>query len=183
MGQKIEEKLNNEGILKSEPAVWVNSESVMQNGRLVLTVKHLVFMLNDASTAAISIDLDTINTLANETVVTDNNILTITYLQYDTAKLQRIAGKIFTGVKVNKKRDCRRRRNFESDPEYGNLAQCQMSAALISSFLPSVWPNPFCRLSFTFPALPGGPSIITWWPTTRIYRYPPASAAGNRKEK
>lgn len=58
----------------------------MQNGRLVLSVKHLVFMLNDAVTAAISIDLDTINTLSNETVLTDSNILAITYLQYDTAK-------------------------------------------------------------------------------------------------
>lgn len=86
MGLTIEEKLTNEGILKSEPAVWVNSESIMQNGRLVLSVKHLVFMLNDAVSAAISIDLDTINILSNETVLTDSNILAITYLQYDTAK-------------------------------------------------------------------------------------------------
>lgn len=86
MGLTIEEKLTNEGILKSEPAVWVNSESIMQNGRLVLSVKHLVFMLNDATSAAISIDLDTINIISNETVLTDSNILAITYLQYDTAK-------------------------------------------------------------------------------------------------
>src|ERR1044071_4483291 len=82
----IEEKLNNEGIRKSEPAMWVNSESVMQNGRLVLTDRHLVFMLNEAKTAAISIGLDTINAISNETMVTDSNILAITYLQYDTAK-------------------------------------------------------------------------------------------------
>ncbi|MCD6063754.1 MAG: hypothetical protein K0R82_1665, partial [Flavipsychrobacter sp.] len=74
MALTIEEKLNNEGILKSEPAMWVNSESVMQNGRLVLSVKHLVFMLNDATTAAISIDIDTINTISNEAVLTDKNI-------------------------------------------------------------------------------------------------------------
>lgn len=82
----IEEKLNKEGILKSEPAVWVDSEKTMQSGRLVLTQKHIVFMLNDAKSAAISIGLDTINTLANETVVTDSNILAITYLQYDSAR-------------------------------------------------------------------------------------------------
>lgn len=82
----VEEKLKKEGIVKSEPAMWVDSESVMQNGRLVLTHRHLVFMLNEATSVAIAIDLSTINTLSNETVLTDSNILAITYLQYDTAK-------------------------------------------------------------------------------------------------
>lgn len=82
----IEEKLNKEGVIKSEPAVWVDSEKTMQTGRLILTQKHLVFMLNDAKSAAITIDLDTINVIANETMLTDNNILAITYLQYDTAR-------------------------------------------------------------------------------------------------
>lgn len=86
MEMTIQEKLDKEGILKSEPAVWVDSEAVMQSGRLILTQKHLVFMLNDAKKVAINIDLDTINAISNETLVTDNNILAITYLQYDTAK-------------------------------------------------------------------------------------------------
>ena len=86
MDRSIEEKLEKEGIVKSEPAMWIGSESMMQNGRLVLTPKHLVFMLNEAKSAAIAIDLDTINTIANESLLTDNNILAITYLQYDSAK-------------------------------------------------------------------------------------------------
>ena len=86
MESTIAEKLKNEGVIKSEPAMWVDCETVMQNGRLILTQKHLIFMLNDAPKAAISIDLDTINAISNECVLTDKNILAITYLQYDTAK-------------------------------------------------------------------------------------------------
>lgn len=86
MTATLREKLETETIVKEEPAIWVDSASIMQNGRLVLTHKHLVFMLNDAQHAAINIDLDTINTIANETILVDNNILAITYLQYDDVK-------------------------------------------------------------------------------------------------
>jgi hypothetical protein len=86
MEKRIEEKLNREGIVLSEPAVWVNCESVMQNGRLVLTSKHLVFNLNDAVKPAIVIDIDTINAIKHEKMHTDPNILAITYLQYDTTR-------------------------------------------------------------------------------------------------
>lgn len=86
MDKRIEEKLNREGVAKNEPAVWVDSEAVMQSGRLVLTSKHLFFTLNDAAKPAITIDLDTINTITREDLLTDHNIMAITYLQYDTSK-------------------------------------------------------------------------------------------------
>ena len=83
MEKSIREKLETEKILKEEPAQWVDSDTVMQSGRLVLTKKHLVFLLNNAQKAAIVIDLDTINALMHEDVRTDHNILAVTYLQYD----------------------------------------------------------------------------------------------------
>jgi predicted GTPase len=86
MDSKVIEKLENEQIVRKEPAMWVDSATVMQNGRLILTTKHLVFMLNDATSAAVSIDLDTINSITNETILTDHNILHVDYLQYDTAR-------------------------------------------------------------------------------------------------
>ncbi|RYD55034.1 MAG: hypothetical protein EOP56_17585 [Sphingobacteriales bacterium] len=86
MSANIREKLEAEKIVKDEPAMWVDSASVMQNGRLILTSKHLVFMLNDAQNAAITIDLDTINAISNETVLVDSNIMSVTYLQYDNVK-------------------------------------------------------------------------------------------------
>jgi hypothetical protein len=58
----------------------------MQSGRLTLTSKHLVFYLNGAEKPAIVIDLDTINSILHEDLLTDHNIMAITYLQYDTTK-------------------------------------------------------------------------------------------------
>ena len=86
MDKRTEEKLHKEGIVKNEPAVWVDSEATMQTGRLILTPKHLYFILNDAEKPAISIDLDTINLIAREDLRTDHNIMAITYLQYDTVR-------------------------------------------------------------------------------------------------
>jgi hypothetical protein len=86
MDKRTEEKLNKEGVVKSEPAIWVDSESTMQSGRLILTPKHLFFILNGAEKPAISIDIDTINVIAREDLLTDHNIMAITYLQYDNSK-------------------------------------------------------------------------------------------------
>lgn len=80
------ERLNAETIVKEEPAMWVDSESVMQNGRLILTSRRLAFMLNGAEKTAISIDLDTINTLSKTSVLVDHNVMAIAYLQYDDVK-------------------------------------------------------------------------------------------------
>jgi len=86
MDKRTEEKLNKEGVVKSEPAIWVDTEATMQSGRLLLTPKHLYFILNEAEKPAIGIDLDTINVIAREDLLTDHNIMAITYLQYDTVK-------------------------------------------------------------------------------------------------
>lgn len=85
MEKSLAEKLEREKIVKNEPAIWVDSASVMQNGRLILTRKHIVFVLNDAPKPAITIDIDTINSLAHEDVLTDHNILSVTYMQYNKA--------------------------------------------------------------------------------------------------
>ncbi len=86
MEKSLREKLETETIVKEEPAMWVDSETVMQNGRLILTKKHLVFWLNNAPKPAIKIDLDTVNAVKHCDILTDHNILSLTYLQYDTAK-------------------------------------------------------------------------------------------------
>src|SRR4051812_22425231 len=83
---RLREKLQAEHISREEPAQWIDSETLMQSGRLVLTKKHLVFSLNEAVKPAIVIDLDTINSITNETIITDANVLCIHYLQYNTAK-------------------------------------------------------------------------------------------------
>lgn len=83
MERTIREKLETEKIVKEEPAQWVDSATMIQTGRLILTKKHLVFLLNDAVKPAIVLDLDTINSLTHEDVLTDHNILAVTYLQYD----------------------------------------------------------------------------------------------------
>ncbi len=86
MDKRIEEKLQKEGIVKNEPAVWVDSASTMQSGRLLLTSKYLYFILNDAGRPAITIDLDTINAIACETLLTDHNVMAVHYLQYDVSR-------------------------------------------------------------------------------------------------
>jgi hypothetical protein len=86
MENTVEEKLANEGVIKSEPAIWVDSSSVMQHGKLVLTPQHLVFAIEGATIPAAAIDLDTINSIAHEHLLTDPNILAVNYLQYDTLK-------------------------------------------------------------------------------------------------
>lgn len=86
MDTRYRERIAIEGILLDEPAMWMDSVTLMQNGRLILTKKRLAFMLNGAPKAAIQLDLDTINTLAHESLLTDPNILAITYLQYQSVK-------------------------------------------------------------------------------------------------
>lgn len=86
METMIRKKLEGENIAKEEPAIWVDSEAIMQTGRLILTSKHVVFVMNEARKPAITIDIDTINSITNEHVLTDHNILAIHYLQYDVAK-------------------------------------------------------------------------------------------------
>lgn len=86
MERALRQKLEREHIAKEEPATWVDSPGIMQNGRLILTDKHLVFALNDAPKAALSISVDTINSTEHTSVLTDHNILSVTYMQYDNAR-------------------------------------------------------------------------------------------------
>ena len=100
MEKKIQEIMKEEGVVRNEPCSWIKSDDVMEHGRLILTTKRLFFARNVINTAAfnryfindqqlqdiIEIDLDTINTIAREKHFVDNNVLAITYLQYETVK-------------------------------------------------------------------------------------------------
>ncbi|RYE24212.1 MAG: hypothetical protein EOP51_08125 [Sphingobacteriales bacterium] len=86
MEKTVDQKIENEGVILSEPAQWVDSASIMKLGKLVLTPQHLVFAIEGATIPAAAVDLDTINSISNEHLHTDPNILVIHYLQYDVVK-------------------------------------------------------------------------------------------------
>ena len=89
-----------EGVIRNEPAMWIKSNDVTEHGRLILTNKRLFFARNIINTSgfsryfindqqlepAVEIDLDTINIIARESYFVDNNILSITYMQYDSVR-------------------------------------------------------------------------------------------------
>jgi hypothetical protein len=101
MEKEFQELLRKEGIVRNEPAMWIKSEDNTVHGRLILTTKRLFFartstnnvsfnrnMLSDPQMEPVlEIDLDTINAISQETYVVDTNVLSLTYLQYETVKL------------------------------------------------------------------------------------------------
>lgn len=100
MKKDMQEVLNEEGVVRNEPAQWIKSDEQTEHGRLILTTKRLFFTRASTENIAfnrdvsdepilapiIEIDLDTINALSRETYVVDENVLAITYLQYETVK-------------------------------------------------------------------------------------------------
>ena len=100
MKRKFQDILKMEGVVRNEPAMWMKPIDGAEHGRLILTRKRLFFARNVINTAAFSsyfindqqlkpvieIDLDTINIIDRENYFVDNNILSITYLQYETAR-------------------------------------------------------------------------------------------------
>ncbi|HRO42845.1 MAG TPA: hypothetical protein PL009_08425 [Flavipsychrobacter sp.] len=100
MEQKLQHILKTEGVVRNEPAMWIRSDDVTEHGRLILTTKRLLFARNILNTSGFSryfindqalqpvieIDLDTINIIARQTYVVDNNVIALTYLQYETAR-------------------------------------------------------------------------------------------------
>lgn len=100
MEKKIQDIMKEEGVVRNEPCSWIKSDEVMEHGRLILTTKRLFFARNVINTTAFSryfindqelqdiieIDLDTINAVSREKHFVDNNVLAITYLQYETVK-------------------------------------------------------------------------------------------------
>ena len=89
-----------EGVVRNEPAMWIKSDMLTEHGRLILTSKRLFFARNIINTQAFSryfindqslqsvveIDLDTINIIARDSYIVDNNVIAITYMQYETAR-------------------------------------------------------------------------------------------------
>ncbi len=86
MNKYLEQLLEIEVIAKSEPASMLHADNKRCNGRLILSGKRLLFICNNNDNPEIDIDLDTINALAQESQFVDHNILTINYLQYETAR-------------------------------------------------------------------------------------------------
>jgi len=100
MEHQLQEILKTEGVVRNEPAMWIRSDEVTEHGRLILTSKRIFFARNIINTQAFSryfindqslegiieIDLDTINILARDRYLVDNNILSITYMQYEQVR-------------------------------------------------------------------------------------------------
>lgn len=86
MNKYLEQLLHIEGIAKNEPATLLKEDKAMCNGRLILSGKRLVFICNGCDEPEVDIDLDTINSIKHESHFVDNNILAITYLQYEAAR-------------------------------------------------------------------------------------------------
>src|SRR5690606_27391438 len=98
--ENLEQALKEEGLVRNEPATWICSTELSEHGRLILTHRRLFFarnvinnsvysryFFNDQSlTPLVEIDLDTINTIAREKFVVDENILSITYMQYESVR-------------------------------------------------------------------------------------------------
>jgi hypothetical protein len=100
MEKHFQEILKTEGIIRNEPAMWIKSDEQTEHGRLILTSKRLFFARNKMDTSTLSrhlltnqhlepvieIDLDTINVLSRSRFVTDDNVISITYMQYETVR-------------------------------------------------------------------------------------------------
>lgn len=100
MEQKLQDILKTEGVVRNEPAMWIKSDDITEHGRLILTTKRIFFARNILNTSAFSryfindqalqpvieIDLDTINIIARQSYFVDNNIIAITYLQYEQVR-------------------------------------------------------------------------------------------------
>ncbi len=101
MEKSLRDILKQEGVVRNEPAMWIKEDGVTEHGRLILTGKRLFFARNMINTSSFSryfineqelhpiieIDLDTINTITQEQLVVDPNILSIRYMQYEQVKL------------------------------------------------------------------------------------------------
>ncbi len=83
--KSVPDMLKNETVVRDEPAMWIKDEDNTQTGKLVLTNKRILFIKND--NILVDIDLDTINSIDQHTYVVDTNVLSITYLQYETVKI------------------------------------------------------------------------------------------------
>jgi hypothetical protein len=77
--------VSGEHILKSEPAYLV-SENNSRTGRLVLTTFRLLWGEDTSHEAVYNIDLDTINKIERKSLLVDENILALTYLQYQEVR-------------------------------------------------------------------------------------------------
>ena len=100
MEKHFQEILKTEGIVRNEPAMWIQPDDRTEHGRLILTSKRLFFARTKLDTSNLSrhlmtnqhlepileIDLDTINVLSRDSYVTDNNVISLTYMQYEAAK-------------------------------------------------------------------------------------------------
>jgi hypothetical protein len=100
MEKQFQDILNKEGVIRNEPASWVQSDERSIHGRLILTSKRLFFARSSVNTSAftrymiheqnleplVEIDLDTITKVAQEKIIVDDQILSVTYMQYDNAK-------------------------------------------------------------------------------------------------
>ena len=101
MEKSLRDILKQEGVVRNEPAMWIKEDGVTEHGRLILTGKRLFFARNMINTSSFSryfineqelhpiieIDLDSINTITQEQLVVDPNILSIRYMQYEQVKL------------------------------------------------------------------------------------------------
>ena len=100
MEKQFHEILKTDKIVRNEPAMWIKSDDQTEHGRLILTSKKLYFAKTIMGSSNLSrhllthqdlepileIDLDTINILARDSFVTDNNVLSLTYMQYETVR-------------------------------------------------------------------------------------------------
>lgn len=99
MSREMHEILKKEGLIKNEPAMRITSEET-EHGRLILTSKRLIYARGRTFSSGfigyltreheleiiLDIDLDTINSISRESLIVDDNILSIIYLQYETAR-------------------------------------------------------------------------------------------------
>ncbi len=86
MNKYLEQLLEIEKVAKNEPASMLTGGGKRCNGRLILSAKRILFICNDHEEPELDIDLDTVNRISPECEFVDKNILSITYLQYETAR-------------------------------------------------------------------------------------------------
>lgn len=100
MKKGMNEIVHQEKIIRNEPATWIKSDDLAEHGRLILTEKRLCFARNLINTSTVSryffndqslqvvmeIDLDTINQLSRGKHIVDDNVVQLTWLQYDDAR-------------------------------------------------------------------------------------------------
>jgi len=86
MKKIFQQPVSEEPIVKSEPVHLVLDGATLQSGRLVLTTKRLLYGKDTHKEPQLSIDLDTVNKLERKNLLTDDNILTVIYLQYNEVR-------------------------------------------------------------------------------------------------